>query len=258
MVPQLTEGYVHYRLSEGNASLIKPMQLNEDVQAYMREHYQSPPRALSYISELRRQEQQRVCPMCGSMHRGTLDHLLPKEEFPEFAFFSLNLVPACKCNTDRGQTVTGELLGERVLHPYFDDCMSGRLIAACFEDPGYVPRVKLKLLIDADHPQHPAVAFHVRKVVERTAILQHILDNWINLCRKPRMVIRELARIPSSLGALHQTFVTELELVDEAFGGRNNWNSVFLAGLLEPNITQWLFDRLTAEGRSPDDPLTAP
>ena len=53
----------------------------------------------------------------------TLDHYLPKEQNPQFAIFSENLVPACsRCNTLKRDKIVDEGIGVRLfLHPYFDN-----------------------------------------------------------------------------------------------------------------------------------------
>ncbi|WP_456797488.1 HNH endonuclease [Bradyrhizobium sp. USDA 4473] len=62
------------------------------------------------------------CPMCGSSVTGSVDHFLPKEDFPEFSLMAANLVPACShCNSGaKRQTYKGASADERFLHPYFD------------------------------------------------------------------------------------------------------------------------------------------
>ncbi|AMV48515.1 hypothetical protein ATN79_48610 [Paraburkholderia caribensis] len=256
IVNDLHAGYVQYRLVGGDAETIVPMALEEAVRGFLRGHYDSPPAALSFILRMRNEDQQRICPMCGSKHRYTLDHLLPKEDYPEFAIYSANLVPACKCNTDRGQTVRGNAAGERVLHPYFDECMSGRLIAARFDNLGLIPRISLRILLDPRHRDYAAVTFHVRTVVEKGAILGRIKDCWVDLCRLPKLKIRALEQIPQSVVRLREILEHELAMVDEENRGKNSWDSAFIAGLLDVDVTQWLFERLTAPGRTPNDPLT--
>jgi len=64
------------------------------------------------------------CPFCGGIGQPfTLDHYLPKANYPQFSVLPMNLVPSCRdCNTGKG---TGIALasGQQVLHPYFeDDC----------------------------------------------------------------------------------------------------------------------------------------
>jgi hypothetical protein len=61
------------------------------------------------------------CPLCNQRIADTLDHYLPKSEYPILAVSPLNLVPACTaCNK-------GKLMDyptnseEETLHPYYDD-----------------------------------------------------------------------------------------------------------------------------------------
>ncbi|MGB7390741.1 hypothetical protein [Marinomonas sp.] len=61
------------------------------------------------------------CPFCGIGEPTTLDHYLPKEEFPEFSVLSKNLIPVCGvCNSNyKGRKWIEN--GERLfLHTYYD------------------------------------------------------------------------------------------------------------------------------------------
>ncbi|WP_027210230.1 hypothetical protein [Burkholderia sp. WSM2232] len=251
----ITAGYDQYLAVEGDALRVNQVVLSEEVEGYLRAHYASPPTALSHITALRLEAEQRVCPMCGSMHRGTLDHLLPKEDYAVFSVFSQNLIPACKCNIKRGKTVTGEGAGERILHPYFDECLAERLIAARFEELGKVPHITLRVLTDPAHRHYSAIVFHVREIVSNSAILKYVSDRWAHLCQLPELAVRALSVVPESVDALRTLLEHERDLTDRAHGGRNNWNSVFVTGLLDADVLQWLYDCLSAPGRDPNGPL---
>ncbi|MGV0127823.1 hypothetical protein [Burkholderia gladioli] len=255
VVQSINEGYEQYVAVGGDAFHVHHIPLSEQVEGYLKGHYASPPSVLDYIKALRLDAEQRVCPMCGSMHRGTLDHLLPKENYAAFAVFSQNLIPACKCNVRRGQTVVGEGEGERILHPYFDDCLADRLIAARFEDLSMVPHIELRVLLGPEHPRYRAIAFHVQNVVLTSAILEYIKDRWVQLCRKPKLAVRALGAVPASVEHLREILEEELALTDETHGGKNNWNSVFVAGLLDADVSLWLFERMSAQGWLQNGPL---
>jgi hypothetical protein len=62
------------------------------------------------------------CPFCGISESSTLDHYLPKEQYPEFSIFPMNLVPSCAvCNTrKRDRIVDTETNVRMFLHPYYD------------------------------------------------------------------------------------------------------------------------------------------
>lgn len=254
-VPAIVAGYEQYQAVGGNALQIVEVALAREVERLLKGHYAAPPKDIAYITSLRRTHRQRVCPMCGSMHSGTLDHVLPKEDYAAFAVYSLNLVPACDCNNKRGRATTGPTPGARVLHPYFDDCLSERLIAGRFEDLGLIPRITLRILMDSADPNYEAVKFHLAEIVSCTAVLEYLSDNWTNLCEMPAQVVRSLGEIPASVKALRLMLSRELQMLDMHHKGKNNWNSVFVAGLLELDVLQWLYDRLCAPGRGANDPL---
>ncbi|MFI7097178.1 HNH endonuclease [Streptomyces lydicus] len=61
------------------------------------------------------------CPLCGHRDVETLDHQLPKADYPLLAVVPTNLVPACRsCNTLKSDSGP-ESAGKQTLHPYFDD-----------------------------------------------------------------------------------------------------------------------------------------
>jgi len=247
--------YAQYEAVKGVPSLVHKRTISADAAAFIRGHYKSPPADLSHISEMRESTEHLICPMCGSMHSGTLDHYLPKNGFPIFSVFSKNLVPACKCNSKRNETLVGDNPGERVLHPYFDDCLGERLLSARFEDLGEIPRVSLVLLISDTHPLHSAIAFHVRSIIQRSAIVKYLADRWSSLYRKPSLVVRAFANNISTESEVRALLEEERDTLDELHKGKNNWNSIFISGLLEPPVTTWIAAKLDRAGRVPDSGL---
>jgi hypothetical protein len=62
------------------------------------------------------------CPFCGISESSTLDHYLPKEQYPEFSVFPKNLVPSCAvCNTRKRDRILDDGTNVRMfLHPCYD------------------------------------------------------------------------------------------------------------------------------------------
>lgn len=62
------------------------------------------------------------CPFCGISESSTLDHYLPKEQFPEFSVFPNNLCPSCAvCNTRKRDRILDDGTNVRMfLHPCYD------------------------------------------------------------------------------------------------------------------------------------------
>jgi hypothetical protein len=61
------------------------------------------------------------CPYCGIGQVSTLDHYLPKTEFPTFSVLPYNLVASCKdCNTGKLASYA-TTQNTQTLHPYYDN-----------------------------------------------------------------------------------------------------------------------------------------
>jgi hypothetical protein len=253
-VPAIKGGYVQYVAVNGDAHSVANVVLPDPIKAQLKALYASPSKELPHIDRIREESDANCCPMCGSFHSGTLDHLLPKTDFPVFAIFGRNLVPACKCNSKRTDQLTGAA-NERVLHPYFDDVLRERLFVARFEDPGLAPRITLRPLLAPGHLHAAAVRFHMTNVVERTSILRYLRTSWTNVLRRPSLAAAELRDAPPSRQALADIITAELDRQDDTFGSRNNWRSVFLVGLLDDPVLDWLLAAFERPGWKTDGPL---
>lgn len=72
----------------------------------------------------------RLCPLCGERDVKTLDHYLPKTEFPELAVFPANLIPSCSdCNKTK-LTHVAQCHRDQTFHPYFDDWSRYQILLA--------------------------------------------------------------------------------------------------------------------------------
>jgi len=252
---ELISSYKKYILANGAPLPNSIVKINQELAKYLRSHYSSPPKDLHHINEMRDSTEHLVCPMCGSIHSGTLDHYLPKEDYPIFSVFSQNLVPACKCNSRRGRTLYGATLNERVLHPYFDNCLGERLISAKIEDLGPVPRMEISLIPTSAHPNFVAIRFHVDNIIQKSAIKKYLSDRWSSFFRKPSLVIQNFEKNITSKHEVKKILEKELDRLDDLHRSKNNWNSVFVSGLLSPPVTDWITQKLSQPGRVPDSPL---
>lgn len=254
-VPALKAGYIQYVAAGGNAHTIANIVLPARIETQLRSLYASPSNELPHIIRMRAQSDANCCPMCGSFHSGTLDHLLPKTDFPAFAIFSKNLVPACNCNSKRRTLLTGPNPGQRILHPYFDNILGQRLLVARFDDPGPVPHITLRLLLDSHDPSFTAVRFHITNIVERTSIIRYLKKSWIDMLRRPSLAAAELRQAPVTRQEFVDILTRELDRQDDTHRSRNNWRSVFIGGLLDDDVLDWLLSGFERQGWEPDGPL---
>lgn len=256
LVGMVQASYAQYAAVNGEPALVLNPPISNACAAFLKGHYAAPPGDLNHITVMRESTEHMVCPMCGSMHSGTLDHYLPKNHYPVFSVFSKNLVPACKCNSKRGEILLGPNPGERVLHPYFDNCLGERLVRAHFEDLGTVPKVSIALVASNTHPDYPAISFHVDRILRRSAVLGYVRARWSALIRKPSLIVRAFAENISTPAEVQAILEDERNRLDDLHGGKNNWDSIFLSGLIEPQVTAWIAGRFAVPGRVPDSALT--
>lgn len=78
------------------------------------------------------------CPFCAHRDVASLDHYLPRENYPEFAVLPVNLVPCCSgCNGEKRAFIPNAE-EEQLFHPYFDDWSMYDLLIAHIEIGSYV------------------------------------------------------------------------------------------------------------------------
>lgn len=66
-----------------------------------------------------------VCPFCGAGKLEEVDHYIPKEHYPEFTLFPLNLIPICnKCNKRKSDKFVDGSNGRLFINFYTDDMES--------------------------------------------------------------------------------------------------------------------------------------
>jgi hypothetical protein len=84
----------------------------------------------------------RICCLCGLRATSELDHYLPKQLFPEFAVYTVNLVPVCGvCNKRKSEEYMTSLGGPAFIHAYLDQLPSSEpfLRATLKFDDGIIP-----------------------------------------------------------------------------------------------------------------------
>lgn len=117
------DAYSLYSEAKGNPSLVSPLAASVEEGTALRDNYRLT-RPASPLQGLRAEifglAPREVCLICGRGSVGSLDHHLPKSQYPEFSILALNLVPACEtCNEKKRNHIGTEATG-RFLHPYYD------------------------------------------------------------------------------------------------------------------------------------------
>lgn len=241
----IKQQYQEYLNKEGDAWAMASCNLPAELQTSLKAHYGQPPKdRLQFLDELRRNLSPDICPMCGGLGTGTIDHYLPKNNYAEFAIFSKNLIPACSCNSLRKTTVKGDLEPERVIHPYYDKFLEDRLYQAVFEGDYKTPSISVKIE-NINHPQIEILKFHLEEVVLKNHIISWLEKRWGDLSRRPHKILGFLLPKGEIDGLELKTCICSyVEVKDDEYETPNNWWSIFYYGLKTDQIR---LDRLAYE-----------
>jgi hypothetical protein len=215
--------YELYKNNQGNALNIDPIVIPAELKVGLLKHYESPPVSLKYITKIRKCSNQ-ICPMCGAPRPFSLDHVLPKEDYAEFAIFSRNLVPACICNSKRGKRTRNILTGARVLHPYYDDCLKDRLLSCNIVPSVQLPLVKItEVVLTPEHALANSIRFHTNNVILPSGLIEWLSSQWSSLVEYPAGIIHTLPRTEVQTELDFNAYLTDaLARYDKSFGTPNN------------------------------------
>ncbi|ENM6584235.1 hypothetical protein AB8I92_004662 [Vibrio alginolyticus] len=134
IIDDLREQVLSYIENQGDPTKVLPLRLRDytasDAEAESRKDslinlYSPKSHQIPYdiLDEMRNEHGLLFCPSCGEDGApGTLDHYLPKTEFPELAVCIANLTPMCStCQGEKSAdyiTIDGK---KAFLHPYYDE-----------------------------------------------------------------------------------------------------------------------------------------
>ena len=224
--------YQAYRANHGNPWTIALDATFVPLRPSLHHLYNYPPRALEFIDSLRASVEG-ACPVCGRDNVGTLDHYLPKADYSEYSFFSLNLVPACsRCNNARNNLVRGVNHGERPVHPYYDAFAERRLMSIVAEPDWRAPRLT-PIPFEVEGDELVIVQWHIDNIVRPSGIAGYMANLWGRLVEKPHPFLGTTAT-QEAVGA---ELAKQVELEVAAGQSLNGWRSCFYHGLMSDVAT---------------------
>lgn len=231
----------YYEISRGNPNIIRLSRISTEEKKAILDLYDDPPVCMGYIGELRDSLAGETCPMCGGENPTTLDHYLTKRKYPEYALLPYNLVPACSCNQKRGERLWDAATGARILHPYYDDCMSVSLVTLQFNPNDLAPLFHVAYLLPVTHPDFENLKFHFESIVLRTNFMAYISKRWEKIKVAPDNILLGHHKYRSDKPTFHSYLV---EHSDAAFNdsGANSWKAIFFRSISDQVISDWLYD----------------
>ncbi|WP_052749047.1 hypothetical protein [Arsukibacterium ikkense] len=230
------EQYANYVDSCGDPWKIRQLPISNTFRKALIRHYDDAPQGhLQFITDFRRNLSPTLCVMCGGFGNGTLDHYLPSSVYPEYSFFSKNLIPACNCNSLRGNVVRGLTESERVIHPYFDNFLDQRLYQAVFIGSFDAPSISIEV-IDSNHPEIDLLKFHLANVIANEATQGWFEKYWSDLSLRPYDILELVLPLPQQIvtgAALAVAIERYRNAKDKEHHTPNNWHSIFYTGLMK-------------------------
>lgn len=125
---KVAKAKLHTIIRKNNINGIITSKEMNDVYTYRMVPKKSPGRPL--YDKILNSPAHGTCPLCGQRTVTTLDHHLPKSEYPALSVVPINLVPSCKdCNTIK---LSGIPLSSdtETIHPYFDNIEDDKWLCA--------------------------------------------------------------------------------------------------------------------------------
>ncbi len=171
-----------------------------------------------------------TCQYCTLNSVNTLDHFIPKEDFPEFSVNPLNLFPCCsECNSKKSNSC---FRGEEslFLNLYLDELPEVNYLKAEFEFTDEIPLVTFSLvnlgLIDR-------VTFRtISNHFERLDLLERMREKSNEIVTEIINSLKTNYRLKNDVEEL-KIFIEEEELENKEAYGFNYWKSVLKLSLIQ-------------------------
>lgn len=240
-VGDIFRSYKVYAVNSGSPKILRPMVTDStqkiEFRRLMEDCYDSARvrDSLPWIKTYRENHGHASCPMCGAMHARSIEHYLPKAVYPEYAVFSLNLVPSCiTCNQHRSNSANHVGTNLPMLHPFYDKpYINEKLLFAVnvgsYDAPKFMPST-----YHTDREFRRRIGNHVKLSIDQPQFHTWALDRWGH--------IRSLAAREASFSKLTDALKVQLR-DEEVLTGPNNWTAALIRGVLrDPEALIWLVD----------------
>jgi 5-methylcytosine-specific restriction endonuclease McrA len=135
------------------------------------------------LDGMRRNHGLKFCPSCGEAGKpGTLDHYLPKTEYPEFSIVLINLTPMCEaCQEKKGTSALDDEGNKLFIHPYYDpieDTALSLIISEPYESPS---AFSVEVHQDVGEPLRSLFDRHLRKIQFFDRFEEFCIDEYSDL-----------------------------------------------------------------------------
>lgn len=175
-----------------------------------------------------------LCPCCGELGTpDTLDHYLPKDDYPHFSVIPANLVPMCTiCQRAKGTKVGNGQNPRFFLHPYFDIFLSKELVHLKVTPPFEQPSFILEPNQNLQHQEIEIVSTHFNELNIHNRYNEFLESSYIKLLRYADMIRKKNGDVKSRIEECRDLAKME---------GVNSWDNIlYSSALRDKNLLKYL------------------
>lgn len=171
-----------------------------------------------------------TCQYCTLNSVSSLDHFIPKEDFPEYSVNPLNLFPCCvECNSKKNNLCFD---GEEglFLNLYLDELPNKKYLKAEFDFINDIPLVTFSL---RNSENIDGIDFRtIRNHYERLNLLERMREKSNEIITEIINTMKTYYRINSDIESL-KSFIEDEEKENKEAYGYNYWKSVLRLSLIQ-------------------------
>ena len=223
--------YKEYLNNNGNPEMINCSHVIQSKNKFINLYNSKPGIIKTDIIDLLRYQGLTYCPFCSEAGVPvTLDHFLPKSDYPEYSLLSKNLVPmcdACQGSDAKGTKVFNDDNKRLFLHPYFDDIEDVEILILEILPP-YDNDVKYKLYVNEslDNALKELSIRHIDELNMQKRFKIYFISQYIRLKKLTISMLKRGVRRDDIKGKI-EDFYEERKIT-----GINYWDTVFYKSVL--------------------------
>lgn len=202
--------------------------------------YKSENSFVSYISSYRSQTSIGLCMMCGSLQADTLDHFLAKDTYPQYSFFSKNLVPACACNDRKKIDKSSNL------NPHFFKVCNKTLYRVEINNLDNLDNFELSIFpkISQYHPDYQVVLSHLENhILKYSGIMRYLKKQYDIIFKNPKKALVIKSRTITQ-EQLKEKIIEKVIISKISSESSNRWDVILYQGLLRENVLQYILSKI--------------
>lgn len=224
--------FKEYYSKKGNPEHIAPSAILETDKSKFINLYIHPKAPVDIkILNVLRSHNLDFCPFCGEAGTpATLDHFLPKDEYPEYSIFSSNLVPMCDiCQRAdaKGVKVLDSNQKRIFFHPYFDGEEDLEILVLEILPP-FDKGTSFRLCVKNDIEQNlqSLCSRHIKELNIETRYRRYFSTAFVRL--------KKLVKKMLSIGVDRESIEGQINsfYVNEKLVATNYWDTIFYKSVL--------------------------